>query len=81
MQRQASAGEIWRQPIAPAFQDLRVIVEQGEVVDVPNVAPHPQHLRAEMIEAIEVDVGEELAGQIADRQPAPPAIRLEQVVA
>ena len=33
-----------------------------------------------MVETIQVDVGEELTGQVADGQPSPPLIRTEQVV-
>jgi hypothetical protein len=81
VQRQATSGEIGGDPIRPGGQDLRLVVEQREVVDVPQVARSSQHLLAEMIEAIEVDVGEELAGQVADRQPPPAAIGLEEIVA
>ena len=81
MERQASAGEIRGQPVAPALQNRPLVVEQGEVVDVADVAARLQDFFAEVIEAVEVDVGEKLAGQVADRQPAGAAIGLEQVVA
>src|SRR5581483_9645156 len=63
-------------PCQPAF----VRVEEDEIVDVANIAWRPQHFLDEMIETVEVDVGEELACLIAQRQPAPPFQWTEQVV-
>jgi len=34
-----------------------------------------------MIEAVEIEIGEELTGQVANGKAAPPPVRLEQIVA
>lgn len=48
-----------------------VVVEQREVVHVVEVALRPQDLPSEVVQAVEMDVGAELAGQVADGQAAP----------
>jgi hypothetical protein len=45
--------------------------EQQEVVHVAEIVPHAQTLLHEVVEGVEIDVGEELAGEAADRH-APP---------
>ena len=49
---------------APRIEPGRVVGEQREVVDVAQVR-HPQHLGDEVVEPVEVDVGEELALQVS----------------
>ena len=55
------------------MQPPLVVGEDQEVIDVADVA-QPQPVGDEVIERIEVDVGEELAGLVAQRQ-APCAAR------
>jgi hypothetical protein len=70
-----------------AFDDRRLpapelafaVAEQGEIVHVPQVRPAAEFTLDEQIEGVEIDVGPELRGQIADRQPPGPAGR-QQVV-
>ena len=52
-----------------------------EIIHVADVAFHSQFLLHEMIEAVEVDVREELAGQIPDGQAVPPDVTVEQILA
>ena len=68
-------------PFPPLGELIRIVVEEGEVVHVAHVPLRPQHLLAEVIEAVEVEVGKELAGEVADGQAAPPFEGGEQVVA
>ena len=68
-------------PPPPLRELLRIVVEQREVVHVPHVPLRAQHFLAEVVEAIEIEVGEELAGEVADGQAAPPFEGGEQVVA
>ncbi len=77
---QSPAGEISLDPQSPIHQVRGVVGEQREVVNVADVR-RPQNLGHEMIEAVEIEIGEELAGQIADRQTAAAPERLEQIVA
>ena len=69
MKLEPPASEISLDPQSPIDQDRGIVVEQREVVDVADIG-RLQHLGHEVIEAVEVEIGEELAGQIADRQPA-----------
>lgn len=62
-------------------QCLLVVVEQDEVVDVAEVQPRPKFAQYEVIQRIQVHVGEELRRLVADREAAPPCERREQVVA
>ena len=59
------------------LQPRRVVGEQREVVHVAQMR-RPQHVGHEVVEAVEVDVREELARQVADRQPAAALVRREQ---
>jgi hypothetical protein len=44
-------------------------VKQRQVVDVTQIPLRPQDFGAEMIKAVQVDIGEELARQIAIGSP------------
>jgi hypothetical protein len=58
--------------VAPARREFgRVIAEHGEVVHVTQVRPTAQPLLDEVVELIQVDIAEELTGEIADGQSAP----------
>ena len=45
-----------------------VIAEEGEVIDVANVVGGIEGFADEVIELIEIQIGEELAGEVADRK-------------
>ena len=62
-------------------QVLLVVGEHQKVIDVADVALDPQPVLDEVIERVEVDVGEELAGLVADGDASPPFAGREQVVA
>ena len=78
---QAPALQKALDPFPPFGELIRIVVEEGEVVHVAHVPLGPQHLLAEVVEAIEVEVGEELAGEVANGQAAPPLEGGEEVVA
>lgn len=80
MQTQAAAFQKPGNPVPPDIEATGVVMEQGKIIHVPQVPVSSQHLLAEMIQAVQIDVGEELAGQVADRQATTPAIRGEQIV-
>ena len=44
----------------PLLEPIRIVVEKREVVDVAQIAFRPKNLLAEVVEAVEVEVGEEL---------------------
>ena len=51
-------------------QPVLVIGEEDQVIAVPHITRHPQLFLDEVIDRVQQDVGEELAGQIANWQPA-----------
>src|SRR5258708_30715919 len=55
--------------IAPGIQLLRRLVQQDNVIDVADVMRRPQVVLYILVDVIEMDVGEELARQVAARQP------------
>ena len=67
-------------PIAPFRQLLGAVGEQREVINIAQIR-RTQFLGAEMIQRIEKDIRELLAGEIADRQAAAPLKRGEQIIA
>ena len=66
--------------VPPLPQLLQAVVEQGEVIHVAQAALGPQHLLAEVVLPVQMQVGEELTGEVADGQPAPSCKGREQVV-
>ncbi len=66
--------------VAPRRQDRRIIMKQSEVINIAQIGC-AQDFRAEMVKRIEIDVGAELAGEVADRQPATPGERAQQIIA
>ena len=81
MEPQPSAFQEFRDPGPPFPEVLRIIVKQRKIVHVANVALRAQHLLADVVQAIKVEIGEELAREIADGKAAPPLEGGEQVVA
>ena len=66
MELQPPALQVGADPLPPLVELRGVVVEQCGVVDVAQVSARAQHLLAEVVEPVEMDVGEELAGQVAD---------------
>lgn len=81
MEPEPPAGKVLPDAVPPRAKLLGVVVEHREVVDVAQIAPRPQDFLAEMIQPVEVHVGEELAGEIPDRQAAAPFEGRQQGVA
>lgn len=61
-------------------QSRLAVVESAEVVGIADVSAHPELLLDEVVERVELDVGEELAREVADGEPPGPD-ESEQVVA
>jgi len=75
-----TARKIFFDPQPPARQYGGVVVEERKIIHVTHVGC-AQYFRHKMIEAIEIKVREELAGQVPYRQTAPPPERVKQIVA
>lgn len=58
-----------------------VVSKKDEIVHVAQIPLWPQFPKHELIERVQINVGEELRGLIADRQAAPTLERSEQVIA
>ena len=56
-------------------------MKQCKIVHVSQVAFCPEYLLAEMIQAIEIEIGKNLAGQVSERQTSTARIRGEQIIA
>ena len=80
VQSQTSSFEITIYPPTPFCQDGGIVMEQCKVVDIAHVRC-AEHFGGPMVEAVEVEIGRELARQIADRQATPALERREQIVA
>ncbi len=77
MKDEPPAGEVLLDPRSPIDKTCGIVVEQRKVVHVADVR-RLKHLGHEVIEAVQIQIGEELAGQIADRQAATPLEWREQ---
>ena len=66
---------------APGPHLRPVFTEQDKIIHVAHIARHPQLLLDEAVQWVEVELGEKLARQVADRQPAPPHFHRQQVLA
>ena len=60
-------GEVGFELGADVCEEGGIVTEEGEVVGVAEVFLGVEVAFAVVIEAVEVDVGEELAGEVADR--------------
>ncbi len=81
MEPQQQGGEIGDQQRTGTSQRLRVVGEQGQIIHVPPRSPDAGQGTEAVIEGIEVEIGQELAGEVADRQTAGTLQRGQQGVA
>ena len=67
-------------PLPPLRENCGIVMIQRKVINISDIGrgQHPGH---EMVERVEIEIGEELAGEIADRQTTPPLIGREQIIA
>ena len=67
-----SHGKVLRQPGGDvgmgSVEPARILVQKDEIIDVADVIPRLELVLAVPVEGVEVDVGEELAAEIADWQ-------------
>ena len=66
-------------PSPPLLELFAVVVKQSEVINIAQVTFCAENLLAEVVQTVEIDVGEELAGQVADGQ-APASLKGRQQV-
>lgn len=71
------AAQVFAAGVSPSAGLLLGIREEQEVIDITDVAFDAEILFHEVIEAIETDVGEELAGEVADGQAAWVVVEVE----
>jgi hypothetical protein len=69
MKPEPPAGKVVLYPGPPISDHGVVIVEEGEVIDIAHIG-RTQHFGHEVIQAVEIEIGKKLAGQIANRQAA-----------
>jgi hypothetical protein len=60
---------------------LLVVRKRQKIIDVADVALDTQPLLDEVVERVQVDVGEELTRLVADGEAPPPLTGREQIVA
>ena len=61
------AAEMGFDAFAGVDQEVSIVAEEGEVIDVTQVAVGFELFGDVVIESVQVDVGEKLAGEVADR--------------
>ena len=69
VQAQAATFQEAGNPAPPVLELPGVVVKQDEVVHIAQVALRTQDFLAEVVQAVQVEVGEELAGQVPDGRP------------
>jgi hypothetical protein len=80
MQRQPEAGELFPNLRFPLPEQALVVSEEQKVIDVRHVGATSQPPLDVLVQLVEIDVGSELADEVADRKAAR-ALDGEQVVA
>ena len=70
MDGQAQPGEEVDNFLSPIAQPGFIVVKEEKIVDVAQVSLAFELAFDEMIELVQVHIGPELAGQVADGQPA-----------
>jgi len=61
------------------FQHTWVIAEEQKIVQVTNVTFDSQFMLDELIQRIQIDIGQKLAGQISNRQTAFVNLHIEKI--
>lgn len=74
------AFEMADERCSPLLGHARVVREQSEVVHVAQIRSAQDFLDV-VIDSVEVDVGEQLTGEVADRKTSTAVERREQIVA
>lgn len=81
MQPQAQAGEVRGHGLFDVPESVFVVAENDEIVTVADIGTAAQCLFDEVIEAVEIDIGEELAGEVADGKALATGRGREQIIA
>lgn len=68
-------------PLLHRVQRRLLLMKHQNVVHIPNIPRCPPFFLHQMIQRIQIHVGKELTGLIANRQPLGPQDRREQIVA
>src|SRR5262249_55367958 len=53
----------------PFVELLRALMDEHEVIHIAAVMPHLEHVLDELIQHVQIDVGAELAHEVADGEP------------
>jgi hypothetical protein len=80
MHRQPEAGKLFPNLRFPLPEQALVVSEEQKVIDVRHVGATSQPPLDVLVQLVEIDVGSELADEVADRKAAR-ALDGEQVVA
>ena len=75
MKSQAQGVQLSAQHRQGVAQRLGVISEQGQIIHIAQVGTHPRQASQVMVDGVEVEIGQELAGEVADRQAPGPLQR------
>ena len=70
MEPQAQGGEVCKEHLPGTTQGLRMIGKQGQIIHVAKTGPDARKGPQLVIEVVEVEIGQKLAGEVADRQAA-----------
>src|SRR5262249_52382783 len=81
VQPQAQAGEVGSHGLFDLPESTFVIAKDDEIVAVADVGMTAQRLFGKVVEAVEIDIGEELAGEVPNGQALTAACGREQIVA
>ena len=71
LKAQSPAFKIPGDALSPRLKSVPAVVKQREVIHIAQVPFHPQYFLAEMVQAVQIQIGEELADQVANWPAAP----------
>ena len=81
MEAEPFPDEKFREAAADVPQSFFVVVEHGDVIDITDLGATAQDLLGKAVKIVQVNIGEELARQVADRDASFSLERGKQVVA
>ena len=80
MNAQPDFGELLLDGRSPGVQFRLVVGQQQRVIHVTQISRRPQFLPNEMVEFVQIEIRQELAGEVADRDTVASLRGREQIV-
>ena len=80
MKAQPPSFQVGLYALLPLLKPYGVVMKERKIIDMSDIAFDPEDFLAKVVESVEVQVGEKLAGEVADRQATPTLQGREKII-